>query len=81
MSHHFLITVPTITALPDKLVSAVFTTLRTSYQVGERKLRLFIKKTEANILGVFIYHFVDAVPLIGTVSVIHSKWCQQCQHY
>jgi hypothetical protein len=81
MSHQFLITVPKITALLDKPVSAVFTIAKNFTSSGKKKLKLFIKKTQANILGVFMYHFVDAMPLIGTVSFIHSKWCQQYQQH
>lgn len=78
--HQFLITVPTITALLAKLVSAVFTTAQEFIWSGRKKAhKLFIKKTEANILGIFIHHFVDAMPLIDTISVIHFKWCQQCK--
>jgi hypothetical protein len=74
MSYQFLITVPTITALPAELVCAVFTTAQEFIPSGRKKAhKLFIEKTEASILGIFIYHFVDDMPLIGTVSVLHVK--------
>lgn len=59
MSHQFLITVPTITDLPDKLISAVFTPTQDFLSSGRMKShKLFINKTEANILGECMYIYI-----------------------